>query len=74
MNGFVLSSGGHSGMTGLQMGLREFGLDPNDWHLLPGPDRDFFIFSKHDSDFVMKGDVVEKGHALHWQSLQVVGL
>lgn len=58
----------------LQSGLKEFGLNPDDWWVQPTNDNEFLIYSKFDGDFVLHGNITEDQNLLRWERLQVISL
>lgn len=60
-------------LVSLQLGLREFGLQPVDWHVIKKSKSRFVIQSTTTEDFYFIGEVQDK-NSHQWRFIQVAGL
>jgi len=60
-------------LVSLQLGLREFGLQPVDWRVIKKSKSRFVIQSATAEDFYFIGEVKD-GNSNQWRFIQVAGL
>lgn len=60
-------------LVSLQLGLREFGLQPVDWRLIKKSESQFVIQSTTAEDFYFVGEVKSE-NSNQWRFIQVAGL
>lgn len=60
-------------LVSLQLGLREFGLQPREWHIIKKSKSRFVIRSVTEEDFYFVGEVKNQNDS-QWRFIQVAGL
>lgn len=60
-------------LMSLQLGLREFGLQPVDWRIIKRTKSKFVIQSAHESDLYFIGEV-KNDNLKQWKYIQLAGL